>query len=307
MSGAGFEHLVLCYQGDDQFVERVGGFVRAGLEREETVLVAEPTRRLGLLQDFLGPDARSVEWLDMTEVGGNPGRIIPVWEQFLAAGTAAGRTVRGVGEPSWPGRRAEELTECRLHELLLNRQFEGGPGWQLLCPYDADGLPEPVLAEALLTHPLQWHEDGAARTAYDPALVEAVFRDPLPGAPEHARTLAFDRGSVEAVRSVLREVGRDCDLAEDRLDELLVAGWEVATNSVRHGGGGGVLRTWREAEALLVQVEDAGLIADPLVGRHLPPLTGLGGRGVYLAHQLCDLVQLRSGPAGTVVRLVTWL
>ena len=29
----------------------------------------------------------------------------------------------------------------------------------------------------------------------------------------------------------------------------------------------------------------------------------MGGRGVWLANQLCDLVQIRSGAAGTVVRL----
>ena len=32
-----------------------------------------------------------------------------------------------------------------------------------------------------------------------------------------------------------------------------------------------------------------------------------GGRGLFLVHQLCDLVQLRSSPSGTTVRLFTWL
>jgi anti-sigma regulatory factor (Ser/Thr protein kinase) len=39
----------------------------------------------------------------------------------------------------------------------------------------------------------------------------------------------------------------------------------------------------------------------------MPPLSDEGGRGLWLANQLCDLVQIRSGENGTVVRLLTWL
>jgi anti-sigma regulatory factor (Ser/Thr protein kinase) len=64
-----------------------------------------------------------------------------------------------------------------------------------------------------------------------------------------------------------------------------------------------VVRTWRENDALLCEVADAGHIADPLAGRELPPPDQLGGRGLWLVNQLCDLVQLRSSPGRSVVRL----
>jgi anti-sigma regulatory factor (Ser/Thr protein kinase) len=48
-------------------------------------------------------------------------------------------------------------------------------------------------------------------------------------------------------------------------------------------------------------------VADPLAGRLTPAHDQEGGRGLYLVHQLCDLVQLRSSPSGTTVRVVTWL
>ena len=48
---------------------------------------------------------------------------------------------------------------------------------------------------------------------------------------------------------------------------------------------------------------DDGVIADPLVGRQTPSPERAGGRGLWLANQLCDLVQIRSGASGTVVRL----
>jgi hypothetical protein len=56
-----------------------------------------------------------------------------------------------------------------------------------------------------------------------------------------------------------------------------------------------------------VEIADAGLINDPLVGRDLLHDLAETGRGVWMANQLCDLVQVRSGSAGTVVRLFAWL
>ena len=53
-------------------------------------------------------------------------------------------------------------------------------------------------------------------------------------------------------------------------------------------------------------MQDDGHVEDPLVGRRMPPLEATGGRGVWLANQLVDLVQLRSTQAGTTVRLTTW-
>jgi anti-sigma regulatory factor (Ser/Thr protein kinase) len=32
-----------------------------------------------------------------------------------------------------------------------------------------------------------------------------------------------------------------------------------------------------------------------------------GGMGLYLVQQLCNLVQVRTGPTGTTVRVVSWL
>jgi hypothetical protein len=77
----------------------------------------------------------------------------------------------------------------------------------------------------------------------------------------------------------------------------------VATNSLRHGGGRGVLRLWCAANAVVCEVSDAGRIDAPLVGRHRPAPTQTSGFGVWLANQVCDLVQVRSFPEGSVVRL----
>jgi hypothetical protein len=52
------------------------------------------------------------------------------------------------------------------------------------------------------------------------------------------------------------------------------------------------------------EVSDTGAgLPDPLAG-HLPPPAGRAGlRGLWLARQFCDLLEVRSDPAATTVRL----
>ena len=53
---------------------------------------------------------------------------------------------------------------------------------------------------------------------------------------------------------------------------------------------------------------DAGYLEDPLAGRTMPTARQVGGRGLWLVHQLCDLVEIRSTPhEGTTIRLHTEL
>ena len=55
------------------------------------------------------------------------------------------------------------------------------------------------------------------------------------------------------------------------------------------------------------EVSDEGVVDNPLAGRHQPEQEAPQGRGLWMVNQLCDLVQLRSGPQGTQVRIHTWL
>src|SRR5581483_8761197 len=78
---------------------------------------------------------------------------------------------------------------------------------------------------------------------------------------------------------------------------------ELTTNSVRHADGRGCLRLWAEEDSLVCEVRDRGRFSGPrLAGRERPTIDRVGGRGLWLANQLCDLVQIRSVPDGTVVR-----
>jgi anti-sigma regulatory factor (Ser/Thr protein kinase) len=122
-----------------------------------------------------------------------------------------------------------------------------------------------------------------------------------------AEEIVFDAADLAGLRSVVRRLCDQAALNENRTDDLVLAAHELAGNSVQHAGGHGTLRTWQTGNALVIEVADTGSISDPLVGRE--PVLDLAesGRGVSIANQLCDLVQVRSCDTGTTVRLHTWL
>jgi anti-sigma regulatory factor (Ser/Thr protein kinase) len=118
---------------------------------------------------------------------------------------------------------------------------------------------------------------------------------------------AFAGDDYAAVRADVAAHATSAGLAADRTTDLMLAVHEIAVNSVRHGRGASELRIWVEHHALVCEVRGAGRITDPMVGRRLPSTADEHGRGLWMANQLCDLVQVRSGKTGTTVRIHTWL
>ncbi|HEX2267101.1 MAG TPA: sensor histidine kinase [Actinomycetota bacterium] len=297
-----FRHEALFYAGEGEFVTAVSSFVREGLSADEPVLVVVPGPKLEMLRWSLQDDASNVRFEDMTEVGKNPGRIISLWSDF-AADHASAPAIRGVGEPIWAGRTPEELTESERHEGLLNVAFAEVPIW-LMCPYDTTTLDPPVIAEATRNH--QWTADGQRRHAA-PARLRRHIPDPLQGAladpPEGAVHVQFHEATLGNVRTVVTDLTEQHGLTKEAREGLVLALNEVATNSVRYGGGKGELRAWATDDSLVCEVRDGGVIEDPLVGRLRPDPTADRGFGLWLANHLCDLVQIRSGATGSVVRL----
>jgi anti-sigma regulatory factor (Ser/Thr protein kinase) len=302
---SGFRHEVMFYDSAERFLSGAVPFVEGALESEEPVLVAVGAERVKLLRGELGAEAGRVAFAEMEALGRNPAHIIPAWRQFVDEHVADGSGGRGIGEPIWPGRSAEEIDECQRHESLLNVAFAGEPAWSLLCPYDLGALADEVLEAAARCHPYlsrdgEGHANGQCRQlshSPDP------FAGSLEPAPLSARELAFDRGALHDLRALVAAEAEGAGLSRRRATDLVLAASELAANSVRHGGGRGRARLWRENGTVIVEVDDAGRITEPLVGRVRPTPTQIGGRGLWIANQVCDLVRIRSGEAGTSARL----
>jgi anti-sigma regulatory factor (Ser/Thr protein kinase) len=298
--GAGFSHEAFFYADDDEFLAGAIPFLEEGVAAGEMVLAVLPESRRRLLKGTLGGAAEEVEFQPMEEVGRNPGRLISVWRDILQDNDS-GRGIRGLGEPAWPGRSAPELDECERHERLLNLAFESERRLTFMCPYDTSALDDEVLVGAQRSHPLCSSLEGKS---VSPLFTPHVPLDGLlPHPDKPAASLCFGKADLREVRRLVSERAGSAGLDPRRGEDLVLAACEIATNSIQHGGGEGSLRIWDEDGALVCDVHDGGRIDDPLVGRERPPVDQPGGRGIWIAHQLCDLVQIRSGDQGTQVRL----
>jgi anti-sigma regulatory factor (Ser/Thr protein kinase) len=304
----GYVHDVMLWSDHDAFVRATTDFVRGGLRSGEAVLVALPQPRLRAVRDALGVDASRVTFADMEGLGSNPARIISAWVELVAR--SGGQPMRGVGEPLWAGRTAVEVSECQLHEALLNDVIPATSPLWLRCPYEQGALPDHVVDEAIRTHPWVAEVDGGARNNehYGGAQLGASgFSKPLPEPPEARITRTITAATLRSLRDLAQHVARVCGVSDDRTADLGLALHELGVNSVRHGNGDGTLRLWRTPEALVCEVSDSGVVTDPMTGRLAPDADELDGRGLWMVNQLCDLVQLRSSSAGTTVRIHTWL
>jgi anti-sigma regulatory factor (Ser/Thr protein kinase) len=133
-----------------------------------------------------------------------------------------------------------------------------------------------------------------------------IFTAGLPEPRVAAETMTFSASDLRPVRDAVSRRAEAAVLGYERIHDLVLAVHEITTNSVLYGGGSGALRMWDDSDAFVVEVTDVGHVSDPLVGRLPPDLEHTGGRGLWLAHQLCDLVQVRSSERGTTVRISTW-
>lgn len=299
-----FRHEALLYSGWADFVAGAVPFIRDGVERRQPVLVVESLAKINLLRSALGDAAEHVAFADMAEVGANPARIIPAWQDFVTRHAEA-PLLRGIGEPIWPERDADELVECQRHEALLNAAFDTGRPWWLLCPYDTANLAPDVIQEVRRSHEFV-SQSGSTEVSAEfrsGDLLRPPLDGPFPEPNQVIVTVSFDRSTLTTLREQLLGVATSCGLSRRRRADFVAGVNEVATNSVVHGGGAGVARIWRDANRVVCEVRDAGRLHEPLADRRRPAASASAPRGLWLANQLCDLVQMRSGPEGTVVRL----
>jgi anti-sigma regulatory factor (Ser/Thr protein kinase) len=302
-SGGGFRHEAFFYEGLRGFGDWVLTFISDELARGALVLVMADPEQTALVRQAMRPPPLSLRFEDARSLGTNPGRLMPRWTEFVAEAAGVGRPLVGVGALRYQRTPAERI-ECELHEALLNVAFAEGASWRLVCPFDTGAEPD-VADEARRTHPAIIEEDHVAASPSYLGVGAAALTlgEPLPKPPAGAAELAFERAELSSVRDFLRQQLVESSLSFGRIDDLLLATHEAATNCIRHGGGAGRIQVWREDGEVVCDVSGNGRITDPLVGRRRPDPRRGSGMGLWIVHQVCDLVQLRSNGEGTVVRM----
>ncbi|KIR67004.1 ATP-binding protein [Micromonospora haikouensis] len=111
-----------------------------------------------------------------------------------------------------------------------------------------------------------------------------------------AETIRAD--GVTALRHAVTAAAGAAGLADVALEDFVLAVHELVTNVVRHGGGSGRLRLRRDGDLLTCEISDDGPgLGDVHVA--LPAPHEVGHRGLWLAQQLTDGLEIRADGRGT--------
>lgn len=300
-------HAAMVYSSEEDFLAAAVPYLSAGVQAGEHVLAVTRADNDRLLRERLDHLRDRVDFVDAADWYASPGRALHAYDQYVRDHEARGVQVRILGEPLWQGAEPYHRQAWHRYESLLNLAF-AGRGVDCVCPYDTRTVGDDVIATAHRTHGTVVTERGPHPSgAYvDPATFcaecDAV---PLPSPPVGTVQQIHFSTDLARTRAFVQATAARAGLDPARVSDVVVAVNEVTTNAVRHGGGRGRLRTWGDDHALVFEVDDAGQQRpDPLAGQ-LPPMAEArltGGYGLWLARQLCDLVEVRNGP-GWVVRL----
>jgi len=130
---------------------------------------------------------------------------------------------------------------------------------------------------------------------------QAAARHPPRREPAPVLDQRFDSTGLVALRSAIVAHAAPA-VGDDLAEEMVLVAHELATNAVRHGGGGGRLRLWITDGQLWCEVSDGGPgLSDPAgAGTTLPALSTPGGRGLWIARQMADLT-ITATTSGTTI------
>ena len=298
--GGSLVHAALLYRHPEQLRIVLEEFVRDAGEAGEPCFVALPTAHLQEMGPMLEQADTGVRTADMAEIGRNPACLIPMLLDWIDEQSGPSRVV---SEALWPGRSYAASAECLRHEALLNIALADREV-SVLCPYDAEHLDDGTLAGAELTHPHLIDEAGRRPSlSYgDPIEVARAAGWPQAEPAPPVSELAFE-GNLGQLRHALEAEPLLTDLDPVRRADFVFAVNEAANNAVRHGDGLARTRVWREDGEVVGEVATRSRIDDPLAGRRTPAPDDPGGRGLWLINQVCDLVEVRSGGDGAIVRM----
>jgi anti-sigma regulatory factor (Ser/Thr protein kinase) len=298
---AELRHHAFIYESDDEYVARSVAFLKDGLEAGEGAIVGNTRDGLAKMRDALGADADRVTFLDVSSTYTRPARTVAAYYGIFREHLRTAPVVRAVADFQG-GPTSRDWEEWTGYEAITNLAYSHLPVW-VVCTYNAEELPDPVLDGVWRTHPEvlsdRWH---ASDDFEDPrALVRKLTPEPEP-LPELRSFSAGDE--LEPFRERLaRELVAE-HVPEASALRMLVAGTEVAANAVRHGAGIEEVRVGSVEGRFVCEVIDRGSGFDDPVAGYLAPREGTG-TGLWVTRQLTWRVECFHSPRGFTVRL--WL
>src|SRR5271170_276348 len=306
-----FRHWACVYDGDQQFLQTAVPFLAEGLAVGEPVLAVTTPAHLELISAALGARGGDVDYAESAFFGRRPPQRVAAfyryWATYAAAreGTGADSRVRILAEPVWAGRSSREIAAWTRMESALNVVL-APTSISMTCPYDTRTLGPDIVSGALRTHPAQIMGPCVRPSAdfTDPAeFVRSCDTGPLPDPPAEAAAFSFD-GDLRGLRRFIAGRAAAYGVAGDRADILVLAVSEVGAYLKNQGPGTAAVRTWEQPGAVVCDFREPGIsIGDPFLGLRPARLEPGDGDGLWLANQICDWMEIRSGADGCRIQL----
>jgi anti-sigma regulatory factor (Ser/Thr protein kinase) len=301
-------HDALLYDSPGALVDVAVPFLLEGLAAGDAAVIATSTPTAAVLCEAVDGDPR-VHVLDRTAVyAPRTATAITTYRRLSNQRIAGpGGRVRVVGQIDY-GPTARDWLEWQRYEAVINQALAGWPLWGL-CMFDTQRLPGPLLDAARRTHSrLATPRGSEANPRFtDPA--EYLRGLPVPEEPLEATVPRLHASHVADFASLRRALAAELATVpadEELLQDFLLAVDEMTSNALRHGGRPVDLRLWIGSERVVCTIGDHGSgWDDPFAGygpAHGDDLSQ-GGMGLWLARQLCDHVDITTGPDGALVRL----
>ncbi len=297
--GRGLTHHGLLHPATADLAATLTPLVADRLARSEPVLAVLPTASSSALRVRL-PTLAGLHTTDPGELYHHPGRVLGRYRSWITETNPDGGPVTIVAAPD-PGDDDTHRAALWMHIDAVTTVALAECDLTLVCAYPEDSATAAMVRAA---HPSMLN--GAITPSPDHLPAEQFLASyPLPppielGEPHLVRTIDHP-AQLSGLRHAVASHASRAELPAGRCDDLVLAAAEIATNALDHGVPPATMRLWTTSTSVICEITDTGRHVQPLAGLLPPPVTQRRGRGLWLAHQLCD--QLYLWPHPTTIRL----
>jgi anti-sigma regulatory factor (Ser/Thr protein kinase) len=298
--GTALRHNALVYESKDEYLARAVPFLKAGIEAGEGAIVAHTKPGLAMMREALGPDAARVTFVDVSAAYTRPARTLAAYHKVYVDELRKTPTLRAVADVQF-GPDPNEWDLWTGYEAVFNRSFGHQPAW-VLCSYDANGTPDPIIESVWQTHSEVVAGDSWSSSDHYEDPDELLRRMTPVAAPlTGLRPIPFGRSAEELREQLVHELAGN-GISDARSLDLLLAVTEIANNAMQHGDGIQDVRIGRARGRFVCEIVDRGAgFDDPAAGYHAPREGG--GAGLWEARQLTCRIEFVQSPTGFTARI----
>lgn len=306
-----FVHTAVSYRSTEELVGVLAPVVQGWLTQHDRIFVSLASDRVDALRSALGEDADRVRWSDTYHWAPHPARRLRAIQDLVEGEERHGSgQLRFVGEWAFTVGPPELVSEWERVDAVLNEAL-GDSSLTMVCTYDVGSPAEGVVERVSCTHPFVGVDPVFPSEGYRGSLEYLTPPAALSPLPSSA-TRETGRPTPADVRSLVRRVlgatgGVGPVVPPVVVDDLAVVATEVVTNAWQVGAQSIDVACWRTDDEAGVQVDDDGPgLEDAFAGYRRPEPALVGGRGLWIARQLADLVEIAANGTGTSVRARTF-